>query len=363
MKKIAILGSTGSIGRQTLDVVRKHSDKFKIVGLACYHQSNAIREQIKEFKPEIVSITKKDDEKAILKVATWSSADVVVVAMTGVAGLLPTLEAIKAGKDIALATKEVMVVAGDLMKKEIQRTDANLIPIDSEHSAIFQCLQGEDKRKIKKIYLTCSGGPFRGKTKKDLTQVTIKQALSHPIWRMGAKITIDSATLMNKGLEIIEAMQLFDLKFEQVEIIIHPQSLIHGMIEFVDGSIMAQLGPHDMRLPICYALNYPQRLGNDFPRLNFFQIKELNFEKPDRETFPCLCLAEEAARQGGTLPCVLNAADEVAVDAFLKNKINFLEIPKIIEGIMKKHKKEEVTSLRQLLFFDSWARKEVEKWL
>lgn len=360
VKKIAILGSTGSIGTQILDVVRNHPDKFKVVGLACYHQSETIREQIKEFKPEVVSIGEKDGERGILKVATWPSAEMVVVAVMGLVGLLPTLEAIKAGKEIALATKEVMVSGGDLIKKELQKAGVSLIPIDSEHSAIFQCLQGEDTEKIKKIYLTCSGGSFRGKTKKDLKGVTVKQALNHPNWKMGGKITIDSATLMNKGLEIIEAMQLFDLKFNQIEVIVHPQSLIHSMIEFVDGNIIAQLGPHDMRFPIQYALSYPQRLANNFPRLNFFKIQQLTFGKPDRETFTCLRLAEEAARKGGTLPCVLNASNEVAVEAFLNNKIEFLEIPEIIKRAMEKHQKENVKSLKQLLAIDQWARKEAE---
>ncbi len=360
MKKIAILGSTGSVGRQTLDVIRNHPDQFRVVGLACYHQSEVIREQIKEFKPEIVSIVEKDGEKAILDVAVWPSVDLVVVSVVGMAGLLPTLAAIKAGKEVALATKEVMVSGGDLVKKEAKKAGVNLIPIDSEHSAIFQCLQGENIERIKKIYLTCSGGPFRGKTKKDLIAVSAKQALKHPNWKMGQKITIDSATLMNKGLELIEAMQFFDLKFEQIEVVVHPQSIIHSMVEFVDGNIMAQLGPHDMRLPIQYSLNYPQRISNNFPKLNFSQIKQLTFEKPDRETFISLRLAEEAARQGGTLPCVLNASNEIAVNAFLKGKIKFLEIPEIIEKVMKKHQKEQVKSLNQLLEIDLWARKEAE---
>lgn len=360
-KKIAVLGSTGSVGSQTLDVIRHHPDQFRVVGLASYHYSPLIKKQIQEFKPQIVSIAEKDGPEAILKVATHASVDLVVISIAGLAGLLPTLAAIQAGKDIALATKEVMVSAGDLVKKEIKKHGVNLIPVDSEHSAIFQCLQGEDKKKLKKIYLTCSGGSFRGKTKKDLVGVTVQQALNHPTWKMGGKITIDSATLMNKGLEVIEAIQLFNLKPQQVEILIHPQSLIHSMVEFIDSNVIAQIGPHDMRLPIQYALGYPKRLTNGFSHLNFFQINQLTFEKPDRQTFPCLALAENAAQTGGTLPCVLNAANEVAVEAFLKGKIEFLKIPQIVAKVTKKHSAEKVKNLKQLLTIDLWARQKAQE--
>jgi len=360
MKKIAVLGSTGSVGRQALEVVRRHPDEFKIVGLACYHQSPLIKKQIKEFKPEIVSITEKDGGEKILKVATWPSVDLVFVSVVGIAGLLPTLEAIKAGKNIALATKEVMVAAGELVKKEAQKNNVKIIPVDSEHSAIFQCLNGEKKKELGKVYLTCSGGSFRGKTKKELQGVTVKQALNHPNWQMGAKITIDSATLMNKGLEVIEAMKLFDLDLKQIAVIIHPQSIIHSMVEFIDGSVLAQLGPTDMRFAIRYALAYPKRLVNCFPFLNLLKCGNLTFEEPDMKTFRCLELALEAAKIGGTMPLVINAVNEISVDAFLKEKVEFLKIPEIIEKVMIKHKKEKIESLEQILSIDSWARKEAE---
>lgn len=363
MKKIAVLGSTGSVGRQALEVVRRHPDEFKIVGLACYHQSPLIKKQIQEFKPEIVSITEKDGEEAILKAATWSSADLVFVSVVGLAGLLPTLEAIKAGKDIALATKEVMVAAGELVKKEARKYGVKIVPVDSEHSAIFQCLHGEKEKKVNKVYLTCSGGPFRGKTKKDLRGATVQQALKHPRWHMGAKISIDSATLMNKGLEVIEAIKLFDLDLDQIEVIVHPQSIIHSLVEFIDGNILAQLGPTDMRFAIRYALAYPERLVNHFPFLNLFQCGDLTFEKSDTRTFRCLALALEAAKIDGSMPLVLNAANEVAVDAFLKDKIEFLKIPTVIEAVMSKHKTEKIKSLDQLLSIDAWARQEAERFI
>ncbi len=361
MKKIVVLGSTGSVGRQALEVIRTHPEEFKIVGLACYHQSPLIEKQIKEFKPEVVSVAERDGEEAILQVATWSSADLVFVSVVGMAGLLPTLEAIKAGKDIALATKEVMVAAGELVKKEAKKQGVKIIPVDSEHSAIFQCLNGEKEKEVGRVYLTCSGGPFLGKTKKNLRGVTVKQALNHPRWQMGAKITVDSATLMNKGLEVIEAMKLFNLRLDQTDVVIHPQSIIHSMVEFIDGNVLAQLGPTDMRFAIRYALAYPKRLVNHFPFLNLFQCGDLTFGKPDIKTFRCLELALEAAKIDRTMPLVLNAANEVAVDAFLKDKIEFLKIPTVIEAVMSKHKTEKIKSLEQLLSIDSWARREARR--
>lgn len=360
MKRIAVLGSTGSVGSQTLDVIRSHSDKFKVAGLACYHQSETIKKQIKEFKPEVVSITERDGEKAILRVATWPSAEMVVVAVVGLAGLLPTLAAIEAGKEIALATKEVMVAAGELVNEQAQKYGVKIIPIDSEHSAIFQCLQGGQEKEVEKIYLTCSGGPFRGKKPKDLKNVTVRKALAHPNWKMGAKITVDSATLMNKGLEVIEAMKLFNLTLSQIKVIVHPQSIIHSMVEFIDGNILAQLGPKDMRFAIRYALSYPKRLVNHFPLLDLTKCNQLTFEEPDSKTFRCLELALQAAKIGGTMPLVLNAANEIAVEAFLQEKIEFLAIPEIVKKVMKKHQREKVESLRQLLEINSWAREETE---
>jgi len=378
MKKIIILGSTGSIGQQTLEVIKAYPPEFKIVGLSCNKNWQKLFTQIKEFKPLAVAVFNLESaeklkkkiikekiekikifsgEKGLIKLACWPSAQMTVIAIIGAAGIKPTLKAIKAKKQIALATKEIMVAAGDLINKVAKKEKVKIIPIDSEHSAIFQCLGNSTQKEIRKIYLTCSGGSFRGKTRDQLKNVTVKQALKHPNWQMGSKITIDSATLMNKGLEVIEAMKLFNLSLNQIEVIVHPQSIIHSMVEFIDGNILAQLGPHDMRFAIRYALSYPKKLINNLPFLNLLKHNHLTFEKPDIKTFPCLKLAFQAAKKEGTMPAVMNAANEIAVKAFLKGKIKFLEISKLVEKIMKKHKIIKNPNLKQIFTADKWARK------
>lgn len=350
-RRLAILGSTGSIGVQSLDVVKNHSDYFEVEILAANNNSALLIEQAKAFKPNVVVINnllKYDEVKAALdpldikvytgeeslcQVVEMETIDMVIVAMVGFAGLRPTISAINAGKAIAIANKEVLVVAGQLVTELAMKKNVPLLPIDSEHSAIFQCLTGEISP-VEKIYLTASGGPFRGKKVDELEGVTIKQALNHPNWSMGNKITIDSATMMNKGLEVIEAKWLFGLKPEQIDILIHPQSIVHSMVQFGDGSVKAQLGLADMRVPIQYALSYPHRMNVDFGRVDFSVMNNLNFEIPDKQTFTCINLAYEALSQGGNMPCILNAANEIAVASFLCGKIGFLDIPNVIERCM-----------------------------
>jgi 1-deoxy-D-xylulose-5-phosphate reductoisomerase len=383
MKKISVLGSTGSVGRQTLDVVRLYVGKFKVVALVCQKNWELLLEQIKEFKPSLVAVFNEASaeklkqklrsshelgkikvltgKEGLIKVASYQPVQIVVMGISGAVALEPTLSAIKAGKKIALATKEVMVIAGDLVKKQARKYGAQIIPVDTEHSAIFQCIDGKPKKEIGKIYLTCSGGPFRGKKTNDLANVTLMQALNHPRWKMGSKITIDSATLLNKGLEVIEAMKLFDVSLEQIEVIVHPQSIVHSMVEFVDGNIMAQLGPCDMRFAIRHALFYPKRMPNHLAFLNWVDYPQLTFEKPDIETFRCLALALQAARKGGSLPVVLNAAGEVITWAFLKQKIKFLQIAQLIEKVMNKHKFVKKPTLTQISQADAWARVAAQK--
>lgn len=383
MKRISLFGSTGSIGRQTLSVIRAYPLEFKIVGLACRENWQLLLRQIKEFQPAVVAVfdqraasqlqAKLKNKKIIVylgpdsleKMASFSQADMVVMAVSGAIGIKATLTAVKAKKNIALATKEVMVSAGDLVNKAVKTNKVQLIPVDSEHSAIFQCLKAGKHKEIRRIYLTCSGGPFRGQKLQDLQNVTLKQALKHPNWSMGAKITIDSATLMNKGLEVIEAMKLFHLSLAQVKVLIHPQSIIHSMVEFVDGSIIAQLGPPDMRLAVRYALAYPQRLNNNLAFLDFAKFSQLNFTQPDSQTFRCLVLAFQAAKIGGTMTAVLNGANELVVQAFLEGKIKFLAIAKCVEAVMRSHKVIKSPSLSQILKADQWARmtalKEINK--
>ena len=353
-KSIAILGSTGSIGKQTLEVIAAHPDEFDVEVLTAQNNADLLIEQAKKFKPNAVVIVNEAHyakvrealeplhikiyagENALASVVQMDTIDLVLTALVGYSGLRPTIKAIEAGKAIALANKETLVVAGELITKLAEDKGVNIYPVDSEHSAIFQCLVGEFHNPIEKIILTASGGPFRGKTKEDLRLVTKAQALKHPNWSMGAKVTIDSASLMNKGLEVIEAKWLFGLKTEQVEVVVHPQSIIHSLVQFEDGSIKAQLGLPDMRLPIQFALSYPQRLKSDFPRFDFSQYPSLTFEKPDMETFRNLALAFEALHRGGNMPCVLNAANEVAVAEFLKEKITFLQMPDIVEQCLAK---------------------------
>lgn len=352
-KKIAILGSTGSIGTQALEVIEEHADKFQVEVLTANGNADLLIAQAIKFKPNVVVIAdeakyKKVEEAlwehdiktyagndALAQVVEMDEIDVVLTALVGYAGLLPTINAIKAKKTIALANKETLVVAGELINKLAIENKVAILPVDSEHSAIFQCLVGEFQNKIEKIYLTASGGPFRGKKRHELQHITKEQALKHPNWDMGAKITIDSATLMNKGLEVIEAKWLFNLKPEQIDVIVHPQSIVHSLVQFEDGSMKAQLGLPDMKHPIQYVLSFPQRLSSKSPRFNFMDYPELTFEKPDTETFLNLQLAFNALEKGGNMACILNAANEVAVEAFLKDKIKFLDIAEINQKCME----------------------------
>jgi len=353
-KRVAVLGSTGSIGTQTLDVIAAQQNDLELEVISAHNNADLLIEQAIKYNPNAVvignethytkvkeALTNTDvkvfaGEKALCEIVAWESIDVVLTSMVGYAGLKPTLAAIEAGKNIALANKETLVVAGDLVTKLALQKGVNIYPVDSEHSAIFQCLAGEFENKIEKIYLTASGGPFRGKKVEELKQITKAQALKHPNWVMGAKITIDSASLMNKGLEVIEAKWLFALKNEQIDVIVHPQSIIHSLVQFEDGSIKAQLGLPDMKLPILYALGYPKRLATDYPRFDFTNYPSFTFEKPDLETFRNLQLAFDALQQGGNMPCILNAANEIAVAKFLKDEIGFLDMSNLIESAMQK---------------------------
>lgn len=369
---ISILGSTGSIGTQTLEVVNEFKKEIKVVGLAAGNNTKLLAQQIKKYTPKAISIKENKDLKFFKKpsslavyfgdkgnctIATLPQAQIVVIATPGLAGINPTLAAIKSKKKIALATKEVLVSAGKIVTQEAKRAGVNLLPIDSEHSAIFQCLEGKDIKEVSKIIITASGGPFRGFKQNQLRKVTRQQALNHPNWKMGKKITIDSATLMNKGLEVIEAMWLFGISFEKIQVVIHPQSVIHSAVEFVDGSIMAQIGPSDMRIPIQYALLYPgKRQPNTLKRLSFDDYPALTFEKPDLKTFRCLELALQAAKTGGNMPAVMTAANDIAVDAFLKEKITFYKIPDIIEDVLEKHTSSLATTVEEIFEVDQWAR-------
>ena len=353
-KHIAILGSTGSIGQQALEVIHQHSDVFEVEVLTAQNNTRLLIEQAKRFRPNAVVISNDQHygllkqglegedikvyagENALASIVQMASIDLVLTALVGYAGLRPTIKAVEAGKTIALANKETLVVAGELITRLAKDKGVNIYPVDSEHSAIFQCLVGEFHNRIEKIILTASGGPFRGRKAKDLTNVRKEEALRHPNWTMGAKITIDSATLMNKGLEVIEARWLFGVTTSQIEVVVHPQSIIHSLVQFEDGSIKAQLGLPDMRLPIQFALSYPERLKSDFPRFDFRNYPTLNFEKPDMETFRNLALSFEALNQGGNMPCVLNAANEIAVAAFLKDQVGFLEMSGIVEQCLHK---------------------------
>jgi 1-deoxy-D-xylulose-5-phosphate reductoisomerase len=354
MKRIAILGSTGSIGTQALEVIKANPESFELEVITAHSNASLLVQQALLFKPNAVVIAREDlydtvrdalqhedikvyaGANALCSVVEMGTVDMVLTAMVGYAGLLPTIRAIKAGKQIALANKETLVVAGQLVTGLAKECGVNIYPVDSEHSAIFQCLAGEFHNPIEKIILTASGGPFRGRTVAELAQVTKAQALKHPNWDMGAKITIDSATLMNKGLEVIEAKWLFGLRNEQIEVVVHPQSIIHSLVQFEDGSIKAQLGLPDMKLPIQYAMGYPQRLKSDFPRFSFLDYPQLTFEQPDLKTFRNLQLAFNAMEKGGNMPCILNAANEVAVSAFLRDEVGFLQMSDVIESSMAK---------------------------
>ena len=373
MKKIAILGSTGSIGTQTLDVVREHSDELQVVALAAGTNKERLKEQIKEFHPKLVSLS--DEKKAqelkeelageqvevvcgmegLIEVAGVDSADVVVTAVVGMMGILPTMEAIKKGKDIALANKETLVTAGHLIIPMAKEYGVSILPVDSEHSAIFQSLQGEPKAALDKILLTASGGPFRGKSAEFLETVTLEAALNHPNWSMGPKITIDSSTMVNKGLEVMEAKWLVGVDYSQIEVVIQPQSIIHSMVQYVDGAIIAQLGTPDMRVPIEYALFYPERRSLSGDRLDFSKLSQITFEKPDYKVFRGLSLAIEAGKTGGTMPTVFNAANERAVAKFLKGEIKYTDIVRSIEKCMDAHKVSAHPDLEEILATEQWV--------
>jgi 1-deoxy-D-xylulose-5-phosphate reductoisomerase len=373
-KRIAILGSTGSIGKQVLDVIEQNPDRFEVEVLTANNNVDLLIAQAKKFQPNVVVIAnpekyeyvsgalKNEDVKvfagndALNQVVQMDTIDMVLTAMVGYSGLLPTYNAIKAKKGIALANKETLVVAGEIITKAAIENQVEILPVDSEHSAIFQCLAGEFRNPIEKILLTCSGGPFRGKTIEELQNVTVDNALNHPNWEMGAKITIDSATLMNKGFEMIEARWLFGVPSSKIEVVIHPQSIIHSLVQFEDGSIKAQLGLPDMKLPIQYALGFPQRIKNNFPRFSFANYPTLTFEQPDTKIFRNLALAFEAINKGGNMPCVLNAANEIVVDAFLNRKIAFLQMPEIIEKAMEKANWIEKPGLDDLIQTNSETR-------
>ncbi len=377
-KRISILGSTGSIGRQTLEVVDRFPEKFEVVALAAGSNVDEIVRQSLKYKPKLVSIGKPEDVQKIkplvseetivrfgiegmVEAAVLEEVDVVVTSVTGTLGLLPTIEAIKAGKDIALANKETLVAAGDLVMALVKEKGVKIFPVDSEHSAIFQSLNGEKRPDVNKLILTASGGPFRNKSSKELINIRPEDALRHPNWSMGRKITIDSATLMNKGLEVIEARWLFGIDFQKIDVVIHPQSIIHSMVEFVDGSVIGQMGLPDMKLPIQYALSYPDRWENGFPKLDLLQIGKLTFERPRTEVFPALPLAFEAGRLGGTMPAVMNAANEIAVELFLAGHIGFVKIVELIENVMGKHTLIKVPDLNGILESDRWAREETKR--
>jgi len=372
-KNIAILGSTGSIGTQALEVISNFPKEFKATYLTANNNAALLLEQIHRFKPQGVVLLNEQSAKVVKKQAAGKTeilvgeeglldivrrkdVDVVVSALVGFAGLKPTIKAIEAKKKIALANKETLVVAGEIMMPLVERHKVDLLPVDSEHSAIFQCLVGELPNKIEKILLTASGGPFRTKSKEELKTVTVEQALNHPNWKMGNKITVDSSTLMNKGLEVIEAHWLFGVPAEKIDVVIHPQSIIHSMVEFIDGSVKAQLGVPDMKIPIQYALTYPSRSASTFTRVNFPELGEMTFFKPDTERFPCLKLAYEALKTGGTMPAVMNAANEIAVAKFLNGKISFSEISGTICRSMEKHSSTRNPSLEEIVEADRWAR-------
>ena len=375
MKKLAILGSTGSIGVSTLDIVGRFPDRFQVVALAAGRNLARLTEQIQVFQPLLVSVAQEVDatqlrddlpefrgeivwgEAGLIATATHAEADMVMAALVGAIGLPPTFAAIRAGKDIALANKEALVISGELMTREAAQYGVQLLPVDSEHNAIFQALQGHKSEQVKRILLTASGGPFLHRPAEELKTVSVEEALQHPTWKMGNKITIDSATLMNKGLEVIEARWLFGLQPDQISVIVHPQSIVHSMVEYIDGSVLAQLGIPDMKIPISYILAYPDRLSLDhLPALNLVEAAHLEFREPDFEKFPCLRLAYTALRQGGTCPAVLNAANEISVALFLSGQIAFSDIAEVNERVLEAHEPQPVTDLESVLEVDRWAR-------
>jgi len=380
MKNIAIFGSTGSIGKNTLDVIRRFPDKFKVSALTANSDTAALISQVKEFSPRFVCVG--DGKSALLikkafgrNIKVYSGQDGLiglagermlgecVFAISGSAALPPLVSAIKSGKDIALANKEALVMAGTLIMRMAQRAKVNIIPVDSEQSAIWQCLHGQDKKRLRRIYLTASGGPLLKEKAAALSKISVSRVLKHPRWKMGRKITVDSATLMNKGLEFLEAMFLFNVNYNMIKVLIHPEALIHSMVEFKDGVILAQLSRTDMRIPIQYAISYPDRLESALPSINFIKLKYLSFENPDISKFPCLSLAYQAARELGTLPAVMNAANEVAVGAFLNRGLRFTSIPDVVGKVMRKHRNKINPCLEDIQRADSWARDKARGYL
>lgn len=375
MKNVVVLGSTGSIGTSTIKVANDLPDHIRLVGLAAGNNVELLLEQACKHRPQAVSIT--DSAKAavlrdtlgasaevhcgadgLVKLATMPGADIVLIAIVGTAGLRPALAAIRAGKDIAVASKEILVMAGETVMNEARKQGVRVLAVDSEHSAIFQCLDGKPSSSVRKLWLTASGGPFRSTPASEFAAITVERALKHPSWVMGRKITIDSATLFNKGLEMIEARWLFNMEMDRVAVVVHPQSVVHSLVEFVDGSMLAQLSTPDMCLPIQYALTYPERVSSQRVQTNLAKLGKLTFEEPDPERFPALRLARRAGEMGGTLPAVLNAANEVAVEAFVNRKVSFLDIPRVVEMTMQKHQHVAQPSLDQILAADAWARAE-----
>lgn len=379
MKNIAVLGSTGSIGVSTLEIVRAFPERYRIVALSAGNNIDLLQQQVETFRPQIVSVVSEQDAEKLTQrlngigvqvvygiegmicCATVPESDMVVAAVVGAAGLVPTLAAIKSGKDIALANKETLVTAGHLIMAEVARQKVNLIPVDSEHSAIFQSLAGHRREDVRRLILTASGGPFRKYGSAQFKNISPADALAHPNWEMGRKITIDSATMMNKGLEVIEARWLFDFPADKIDVHIHPESIIHSLVEYQDGAVMAQLGVPDMKTPIAYALSWPERLPLAQQPLDLCQLGQLTFSEPDLEHFPCLRLAYEALAQGGTVPAVMNAANEVAVEAFLNNRLSFLGISEVIETTMSQHQGEDLTTVEQALQADLWGRNKAQE--
>ena len=378
MKHISLLGSTGSIGKQTLEVVAANPDKLKVRALAAHRSDELLEQQIRQFEPDIAVLSDKDaaarlaaryhgktrilaGDEGLLAAATYDGADTVLASMVGYAGLRPTLAAIECGKNIALANKETLVAAGSLVMAAVRKHGVSLTPVDSEHSAIFQSLRGGAEKEVKRLIITASGGPFRGKKRSELENVTLAQCLKHPNWSMGPKVTLDSSTLANKGLEVMEAHWLFDMPYDKIDVVVHPQSIVHSLVEFCDGSVIAQLGEPDMRLPIQYALSWPDRFDYSFEQLDLVKAASLTFEAPDLEAFPSLKIAVDCGKAGGTLPCAFNAANEEAVNAFLHDKIKYLDIPYITAAVTQAHDNVAEPQIEDIEQADAWARAEAQR--
>lgn len=378
MKHISLLGSTGSIGKQTLEVLAANPDKLKVRALAAHRSDELLEQQIRQFEPDIAVLSDKDaaarlaaryhgktkilaGDEGLLAAATYDGADTVLASMVGYAGLRPTLAAIECGKNIALANKETLVAAGSLVMAAVRKHGVSLTPVDSEHSAIFQSLRGGAEKEVKRLIVTASGGPFRGKKRSELENVTLAQCLKHPNWSMGPKVTLDSSTLANKGLEVMEAHWLFDMPYDKIDVVVHPQSIVHSLVEFCDGSVIAQLGEPDMRLPIQYALSWPDRFDYSFEQLDLVKAASLTFEAPDLEAFPSLKIAVDCGKAGGTLPCAFNAANEEAVNAFLHDKIKYLDIPYITAAVTQAHDNVAEPQIEDIEQADAWARAEAQR--